>query len=41
MDKIQRSVYVLGRAIRETGQALERVGCMVQRKLIYKEQSMS
>jgi adenine/guanine phosphoribosyltransferase-like PRPP-binding protein len=32
-------MYALGRALRESGQALDRVGCRLQGRLAYVEQS--
>lgn len=37
---LKRGLYVFGRSIRETGQAIDRIGCMIQRRQPYKEQSM-
>lgn len=37
---IKRSLYIFGRAIRETGLALDRVGCRIQGRLAFKEQGL-
>lgn len=33
----KKSLYIAGRLVRETGQALDRFGCALQGRLAYKE----
>jgi len=35
---VKKALYVTGRAVRETGQALDRLGCAIQGRLAFKEQ---
>lgn len=39
-NSLKRSLYIFGRAIRETGLALDRVGCTIQGRLTFKEQGL-
>ena len=35
---VKKTLYYAGRVVRETGQALDRLGCSIQGRLAYKEQ---
>lgn len=35
---VKKTLYFAGRTVRETGQALDRLGCVLQGRLAYKEQ---
>lgn len=36
---MRRAIYVVGQAVRETGQAMDRLGMVLQGNMAYKEQS--
>lgn len=38
LEAMRRAIYVVGQAVRETGQAMDRLGMVLQGSMAYKEQ---